>query len=276
MRIQFGLVFAAVAGTYAQLTSRTGLGDDVCGDVSGFLEVPSKLLFGKIIKVGFIDKCLCLSGVSQFVLTDPFAIAGISLAGRQAVIDAVTKMVNKAPDHKTCKYPAHAAPLCKKGNPCFFTCKDGFEASPASKPTKCVCPKGTSECNGKCIKGLCPSGHGHGKRDVSIMGRELRCSPGLTACGVLGRSAHAWDCVDIARDLESCGGCAIPLFPDDPFATGVDCTALPGVADVACVKGVCVVRRCMPGYEGSSDGTTCVHRYDTEGRVVMTNQPGAM
>ena len=52
------------------------------------------------------------------------------------------------------------------------------------------------------------------------------------------------------------GGCALPLTPFSPI--GEDCTALPGIADVSCLSGECVVRRCMPGYVLSRDRTHCV------------------
>lgn len=42
-------------------------------------------------------------------------------------------------------------------------------------------------------------------------------------------------------------------------ARGVDCTAIPGVMDVSCVTGSCVVRRCQPGYTVSLDGSYCLH-----------------
>lgn len=32
------------------------------------------------------------------------------------------------------------------------------------------------------------------------------------------------------------------------YATGVDCTALPGVLDVSCSAGSCLVSQCLPGY----------------------------
>ena len=49
------------------------------------------------------------------------------------------------------------------------------------------------------------------------------------------------------------------MFPLTPFSQiGQDCTALPGVADVSCLSGDCVVHRCMPGYALSHDGTHCI------------------
>ena len=39
---------------------------------------------------------------------------------------------------------------------------------------------------------------------------------------------------------------------------GVDCTSLPGVADVSCMRGSCYVHKCMPGYELSVDNSMCM------------------
>ena len=47
----------------------------------------------------------------------------------------------------------------------------------------------------------------------------------------------------------------LPLTPFSPI--GQDCTSLPGVADVSCLSGGCVVHRCMPGYSLSHDGSHC-------------------
>ena len=39
---------------------------------------------------------------------------------------------------------------------------------------------------------------------------------------------------------------------------GKDCTAIPGVADVSCLRGECAVRRCLHGLIPALDGSTCV------------------
>ena len=59
----------------------------------------------------------------------------------------------------------------------------------------------------------------------------------------------------------------LPLTPltitpsvDDLLAYGTDCTSLPGVADVACVKGVCTVSRCDRGWSVSGDATRCLKK----------------
>lgn len=39
---------------------------------------------------------------------------------------------------------------------------------------------------------------------------------------------------------------------------GVDCTSLPGVADVSCMSGSCYIHKCMPGYQLSIDNSECM------------------
>lgn len=52
------------------------------------------------------------------------------------------------------------------------------------------------------------------------------------------------------------GGCTLPLTAG--ALTGTDCSALPGVADVACRAGRCEVSQCMPDWKVSPDGTSCI------------------
>ena len=46
--------------------------------------------------------------------------------------------------------------------------------------------------------------------------------------------------------------------PSKPFKFGVDCSALDGVLDVACVSGRCDVTRCARGFEVSPNGNECL------------------
>lgn len=55
------------------------------------------------------------------------------------------------------------------------------------------------------------------------------------------------------------GGCTIALTPYSPI--GEDCSALPGVADVACLHGECAIYRCFQGYRLAPDGHSCDREY---------------
>ncbi|KAA1470838.1 hypothetical protein DENSPDRAFT_775647, partial [Dentipellis sp. KUC8613] len=187
--------------------------------------------------------CICLSALPLFIETNVIAIAAVALVGESAATSAITSMVNSAASKSQCKFPDHATPACVSGNPCGFQCSDGFTPSPAKKPTDCVCEPPKTVCNGRWEgSGTCASR-----------------GEGWMACGVFGGAARAWECIDTINDLESCGGCAIPLTPYTPF--GVDCTAIPGVADVSCLSGSCIVHRCLPGYMRTSDASECVRAH---------------
>ncbi|KIJ47899.1 hypothetical protein M422DRAFT_28695 [Sphaerobolus stellatus SS14] len=94
------------------------------------------------------------------------------------------------------------------------------------------------------------------KRDAEW--RDSFCPHGWSACRVFNSASAKFDyeCVDVRNDLWSCGGCGIPLLPDDPV--GTDCSAIPGVMDVACVSTRCIVSRCKKGFFISEDKSTCL------------------
>jgi len=259
------VVLSVLASTVPGVLATNPLAVDVCANLNTELTV---LHLNKAQSCGSINTCICLSSVATFVSTNIQARIASALVGTSKVISIVTDLINNCRDKHTCHYPDHAVPACTSKNPCFFTCKDGFIASPSgNNPTKCVCPYGQVECNGKCVKGpLCPSGH-H-KRDISYWGRESQCARGLTACGVLDRSARAWECVDTMNDLESCGGCTAPLLVGPTNALGFDCSALVGVADVSCISGGCIVHRCMPGFSVTDDRSSCIKAGDNHPQIL--------
>ncbi|KAH9012733.1 hypothetical protein EDB84DRAFT_1642472 [Lactarius hengduanensis] len=190
--------------------------------------------------------CLCLSGISLYLESDPIGILAVEFSGGTAVTIVLTQIIQESAPNSLCTYPDHSVPACVGGNPCGFTCTDGFTSSPSSDPTTCVCSEPNVVCNGECVAS--------GARWVGS-GSCTEMGHGWAACGVFGGGARAWECVDTAHDLESCGGCELPLTPYSPV--GQDCTAIPGVADVACHSGECIVRRCLPGYVVSHDGNSC-------------------
>ncbi|KAI1794000.1 hypothetical protein LXA43DRAFT_186797 [Ganoderma leucocontextum] len=254
-------------------TATDVLATDVCGDVSAEFTVPG--LFGTTIPLGHLgevgvrvsatiptdpvlpDKCYCESQIPLLLTTDPLVIVAVAFAGVTTTKKELTDLLNSSKNHETCYYPDHADPVCAQGAPCSFNCKDGFKPEPEDWPVDCVCKPPFKVCNGLCgpFK-ACPSGKPHRRESLR---KRAACGGGMTACGIYGRAnglGGAWECINTATDLESCGGCAIPLDTSSP--EGVDCTAIPGVADVACRAGSCVVNRCVPGYEVSVDGTFCL------------------
>jgi len=214
--------------------------------------------------VGGIVQCLCLSEIPLFVESNVVAIAAVRFLGSTSMVtDMFTNAIVTAA--AKCVYPEHSISACVGGDSrktCGFTCIDGFSPSPASNPTTCTCNAPSVICNGQCVgAGACPSSQAlRKKRSWVGSGSCTDMGPGWMACGVLGGGPRAWECINAARDLESCGGCAYPLTAYSPI--GKDCTTLPGVADVSCLGGECVVHRCLPGYVPASDGMSCIRKHE--------------
>jgi len=255
MRVLFPLV-ALLAGAHALSSSpyQKRAGSDTCANIEATVEFPNPLN-GKPITFGSISICACLSGIPNLCNTNPVLLAASLVVGTPKVVNFVTILVTTGPGSHICTYPDHASPVCSSGNPCDFTCSDGFTRSDG----KCVCNPPFKECSGKCeLQPACPSKSPH-KRDANEWKKRVMCDGGYTACGVLGHSklAHeAYECVDARNDLESCGGCSIPLHRGSP--QGVDCTSLIGAADVSCMDGSCYVQKCTPGYQLAVDSSMCL------------------
>ncbi|KAL0947917.1 hypothetical protein HGRIS_010550 [Hohenbuehelia grisea] len=245
------VISSSMNGVYAldQLLGRALV--DICAEVNAPLSIKLPLL--PPVVYGNIDACLCLSTLPSFLQANVVTRLAINAVGLSVVTSAVQALINTSPSKQQCTYPDHSLGQCIEGNPCSFTCTDGYTAMPPGNfPTSCDC-QGTIQPNGQCLQAPCPSG---------VCERAIRrrrttlCRKGFSPCGTLGRGAKAYDCVDTQNDLESCGGCTVPFSDDE--ATGVDCSAIPGIADVACIKGGCAVSRCMPGFSVSHDRKSCV------------------
>ncbi|KAF6756712.1 hypothetical protein DFP72DRAFT_893569 [Ephemerocybe angulata] len=181
-----------------------------------------------------------------------FALAS-AVAGKPEVVERTGDLHFTCP--KSCKFPAHSEPHCSLIKPCGFDCTNGYLPHPPLFPTKCVCTWPFTECNGKCgIFKACPS-KGHHKRDLPAA--NAQCPVGHSACGIVGRATGSWECIDTQRDLESCGGCLLSTTGDFDEQDGQDCTAIEGVSDVSCVRGFCMVKKCMHGYEVDESNSSC-------------------
>ncbi|KAF8886724.1 hypothetical protein BD779DRAFT_1441470, partial [Infundibulicybe gibba] len=69
-----------------------------------------------------------------------------------------------------------------------------------------------------------------------------------------------YECVDVANDLESCGGCVNFNSVNGSRSEdgGRDCSGIPHVNAVSCSSGRCIIGSCRTGYKVSSDGESCV------------------
>ena len=110
---------------------------------------------------------------------------------------------------------------------CSFVCTNGFVRCGASS---CINPNTQTCVSGVPVTRSAKRGH-------------FECAPGQTACSV---NQNAWECLDTANDLESCGGCI--------GNGGVDCSDLPGADQTSCQSGHCVISTCLRGYNLSTDG----------------------
>ncbi|BGP43514.1 hypothetical protein JCM10450v2_007680 [Rhodotorula kratochvilovae] len=100
-----------------------------------------------------------------------------------------------------------------------------------------------------------PSQRARSRRSLAHHKRGSLCPSGLSACAVdgavrVGRAKRAFECVDTMSALEQCGACA--------GQGGVDCGAIPGVAAVGCVQGVCEIWACEDGFSFNADAGACV------------------
>ncbi|KAI0815378.1 hypothetical protein BC629DRAFT_865281 [Irpex lacteus] len=259
-----------------------GTTSDVCASITG-----SKLLSVTVqpglppVGIGYFSACLCESDIPAFETTNVVAMAAVAAAGVAETTRALTALI--VANGQTCTYPENAIPqACSASNLCGFTCGNGFSAAvtisstgiPSTKPNACICPTGKVVCNGLCVEasavGACPSSTPTvtltpaRKRELEerkVKGKCDKRGMGWQTCGVWGSGSEekgdkAWECVDTQRDVESCGGCMIPFGHN--LATGIDCTAIPGVVDVSCAAGSCVVRSCQAGYRLSESKDRCV------------------
>ncbi|KAF8260046.1 hypothetical protein EI94DRAFT_1706601 [Lactarius quietus] len=229
-------------------------------DVCTFVYAPFFIVinqFGDPVIPGPIDACICISTIPEFMQTNQYAALAVAYAGEQATSSALTDLILEDAPSSDCNYPDNSSPACVDGNPCGFTCLDGYTASPPENPVSCVCAAPNVVCNGNCVApGGCPSAVSQPLRRWVGSGSCTEMGHGWAACGVFGGGARAWECVNTAHDLESCGGCALPLTAYSPI--GRDCTAIPSVAGVSCLYGECVVHRCMSGYTLSPDSASCI------------------
>ncbi|GAA5965244.1 hypothetical protein JCM3765_006368 [Sporobolomyces pararoseus] len=166
----------------------------------------------------------------------------------------------------TCPHPK----ICKKAGK-HYSC-----VAPPPKPSGKLHPKREPEpepyhrarCGGKTL-GFCPSNkscvRGHsgyycksGPPPPRPAGpspsarhhkRSAFCEDDAVACPVKSQ-LHGFECVQIKTNIEQCGDCAV--------LGGVDCSALPGVAEVACVNGYCRVDSCTSGYVYDFRKRSCI------------------
>ncbi|WWC91426.1 uncharacterized protein L201_006372 [Kwoniella dendrophila CBS 6074] len=88
--------------------------------------------------------------------------------------------------------------------------------------------------------------------------RKALCPGSLTACNV-DEFRDSFECIDTTQELESCGGCSLGQFNQNPnlnATVGVDCTSLPGIprGAVTCSDSKCTAFACKKGWTLTLDG----------------------
>ena len=122
-------------------------------------------------------------------------------------------MISSSTGATVCTYPENSAHVCLSYNPCSFSCTNGFESSGTGD---CICPDDKNLCDGVCQLQACPTAAvsevllERRTAPGSALRRRAVCRRGLTACGIFerrGTTNTPWECIDTARDLESCKYC---------------------------------------------------------------------
>ncbi|KAI8971151.1 hypothetical protein BD414DRAFT_510570 [Trametes punicea] len=158
--------------------------------------------------------------------------------------------------------------------------KSSCKKCPTSKPYSVAGATSVSQCRSgsgamdsctQTSKNTCPIAGGGNPSPRPDRRRAGAARRGDAACPFGWRSCPVWngkggvearECVDVRRDLESCGGC---VHNDSPFGErtaggGRDCSAIPNVDDVRCVRGECVIGKCAYGYQLTAEVDRCVPR----------------
>lgn len=247
--------FATIlAGAHALIPVFKRGSSDVCASVDASLDVPEPLT-GRLHSVGHLKSCICVSDIPSLMKTNSIATQASIIAGVSKTHAALNDLITTSNDSHHCSYPDNCSRFCEPDRPCGFECHKGFTPWPKENPKDCICKFPNHVCNGKCTSSPCPSQAPH-KRNNELKKRAV-CDAGFTACGLYsGSSRGSYECIDTTSDLESCGGCFVPLH--EKSSIGVDCTSLIGVADVLCKAGSCFVQSCMPGYQVAFDNSMCV------------------
>ncbi|EPQ61267.1 hypothetical protein GLOTRDRAFT_32348 [Gloeophyllum trabeum ATCC 11539] len=150
--------------------------------------------------------------------------------------------------------------------------QQGWSPAGSTSAGQCIdAPGALSSCS-QTSSGTCPAAGGaiSSQRKRAAGSVEYCGKPGHKSCpiwnAVQGNAGHAsqttlyrYECVDIANDIESCGGCVDDSRAGTPSTDGGrDCSAIPHVDDVSCSNGTCKIRKCSRGFMLSEDQDNCI------------------
>ncbi|QRW16088.1 BAG domain protein [Rhizoctonia solani] len=213
---------------------------DTCANIDISLGVLDVLNVGAKV-------CACL-GTTGTLIKENSSLYASKVLGEVEVISKLTAAIQSGQGKCTCLYPDHAIPACSDKDLCYFDCPGiasrWMDSAFAKKATKIAmanvflylshvhhkAPRRSIRSIRSLGVGTSAAGVVH---RIGLGGLSVRRIALLALkCVGLGRP-DAWECLNVEEDLESCGGCAYPFFPGQK--PGVDCSAIPGVEDVACL-----------------------------------------
>ncbi|KAF9475746.1 hypothetical protein BDN70DRAFT_935626 [Pholiota conissans] len=240
---------------------------DICINANVDLAADLSHLLGSVLDptnaAANIQLCLCLKDLNLYLETNDDIQALVSLLGKDAVAALITALINTSPDSRQCTFPSHAHHTCNNSDPCHYEC----DANYVLEGDQCVCAPPNISCNGVC--GSFPQGCGSSaplKRRTepirTLAQAKATCKPHETVCGIPGVRGFAFECIDVSRTKDSCGGCVVPHpFPDserDIQPLGKDCGNIPNVRSVTCSASQCVVQSCQDGWLPRTTKDKCV------------------
>ncbi|KAH9849349.1 hypothetical protein C2E23DRAFT_896993 [Lenzites betulinus] len=205
-----------------------------------------------------LDACLCMSGLTQTLLTNVQLAYTVNTLGYTEAEEAFGLMIARSPQSQTCTYPDNSQPQCTRDNVCGFKCDSPFTAVGDT----CVCAD-SDVCGALQLAARKTPPKGRlAKRAALKTSAEAQasCEAFETVCGKYEGIQSSFQCVDVRSNLEICGGCIVPspFTSHEGSTAGVDCSTIPHAEDVACQAGRCAVRSCRQGWAASPDGTGCV------------------
>ncbi|KIM88117.1 hypothetical protein PILCRDRAFT_814020 [Piloderma croceum F 1598] len=70
---------------------------------------------------GKLNRCLCVSGISDFINQNTLATQAVSTTSMSRVVEAIAEMIESTSSHESCTYPDNSQASCTQNNVCGYT-----------------------------------------------------------------------------------------------------------------------------------------------------------
>ncbi|KAJ7768277.1 hypothetical protein B0H16DRAFT_312115 [Mycena metata] len=220
---------------------------DICVDIPNLVVS----LLNDLLGVN-LDACLCLKDL------DIYLRANVNVTTKDQILAHVNAAIGQAPNGGQCApLPAHAQRQCSVGNPCAFTCIDGYTLDSASQMCVCDAAK-TSPVAGCGASAVSRSLKSRATPITTLKDAQERCGSRIV-CGVAQpKGDHDFECVNPVDNFDSCGGCVTPHpFSGSKSPLGFDCGLISNAQQVSCQNSKCVVQKCRRDFTVSSTQDAC-------------------